>query len=70
MKPLGLEVGMKGKTVIVQGFGNVGYHAARILESEGEALIIFDDAGLDNTQESEEVITQNTTSLLANAALE
>lgn len=40
MKPLGLEVGMKGKTVIVQGFGNVGYHAARILESEGEALII------------------------------
>ncbi|MBL0077679.1 MAG: hypothetical protein IPP53_00815 [Bacteroidetes bacterium] len=32
--------------------------------------IIFDDAGLDNTQESEEVITQNTTSLLANAALE
>ena len=40
MKPLGLEKGMKGKTVIIQGFGNVGYHAARIMEAEGEAIII------------------------------
>ena len=40
MQRLGLETGTEGKSVVVQGFGNVGYHAARILQHEGKAKII------------------------------
>ena len=36
----GLSPGLAGKRVIVQGFGNVGYHAARALREEGDALIV------------------------------
>lgn len=39
MKKLGMTTGLSGKRVIVQGFGNVGYHAAKFL-SEGGATII------------------------------
>lgn len=39
MKRLGLTPGLDNKTCIVQGFGNVGYHAAKFL-SEGGATII------------------------------
>ncbi len=39
VRPLGLEPGLEGKRVIVQGFGNVGYHAARFLQQEGGAII-------------------------------
>jgi glutamate dehydrogenase (NAD(P)+) len=39
MKPLGLSTGLDGKRVVVQGFGNVGFHAAKYLEEAG-ALII------------------------------
>ena len=35
MEALGLEVGLEGKTVAVQGLGNVGYHAARIIQEYG-----------------------------------
>ncbi len=38
MKKIGMAPGMEGKTVIVQGFGNVGYHAAKFLR-EGGAII-------------------------------
>jgi glutamate dehydrogenase (NAD(P)+) len=38
MKKLKLTAGLEGKTVIVQGFGNVGYHAAKFLQ-QGGALI-------------------------------
>ena len=38
MKRLGLEPGIEGKTCIVQGFGNVGYHAAKFMQ-EGGAII-------------------------------
>ena len=38
MDRLGLAVGLEGKTVVVQGLGNVGYHAAKFLE-EGGAVI-------------------------------
>ncbi|HMV46758.1 MAG TPA: Glu/Leu/Phe/Val dehydrogenase [Blastocatellia bacterium] len=40
MKALGLTPGIAGKRVVVQGLGNVGYHAARICREEGHALII------------------------------
>lgn len=39
MKALGLEPGIEGKTIIVQGFGNVGFHSARIFEEEGATII-------------------------------
>ena len=39
MKSLGLQPGLEGKLVAVQGFGNVGYHAAKFLQ-EGGALIV------------------------------
>jgi glutamate dehydrogenase (NAD(P)+) len=39
MKKLGLEVGIKGKKVIVQGLGNVGYHSAKFFR-EGGAIIV------------------------------
>jgi glutamate dehydrogenase (NAD(P)+) len=36
----GLSPGLEGKRVVVQGFGNVGYHAAKFLEQQGGAKII------------------------------
>ena len=54
-RPLGLTPGLDGKTVVVQGLGNVGYHAARILAGDGARIVgileregaIYDPAGLD-----------------------
>jgi len=51
----GLEGGLEGKRIIVQGLGNVGYHAAKFLEEEDGAKIIciierdgalFSDSGI------------------------
>lgn len=39
MQALGLKTGIGGKRVVVQGLGNVGYHAARILEENGARII-------------------------------
>jgi len=39
MKQVGLSPGLQGKTVVVQGFGNVGYHTAKFL-TESEARVI------------------------------
>ncbi len=39
MKKLGLTRGISGKRVIVQGLGNVGYHAAKFCQ-EGGAIIV------------------------------
>ncbi len=39
MKALGLTTGMAGKTVIIQGFGNVGYHSAKYF-AEADARVI------------------------------
>jgi glutamate dehydrogenase (NAD(P)+) len=39
MKRLGLSTGLEGKRVVVQGFGNVGYHTALYCQ-EGGALIV------------------------------
>ena len=51
-----LAKGLKGKTVVVQGFGNVGYYAAKFLSEMGGAKVVgvveynsavFNPAGLD-----------------------
>ncbi len=39
MSKLGLALGVKGKRFIVQGFGNVGYHAAQFLVEGGATLV-------------------------------
>lgn len=55
MRRLGLAPGLAGKRVVVQGFGNVGYHAAKYL-AEGGAVVVsvstiegalYDPDGLD-----------------------
>ena len=55
MDRLGLTPGLADKDIVVQGLGNVGYHAAKILEEEGGANIvgiaeiegaIYDESGL------------------------
>lgn len=55
MKELGLTPGIKGKKVIVQGFGNVGYYAAEIMHDNGVIIVgiaeyegaIYNSNGLD-----------------------
>jgi len=55
MQELGLSKGLDGKTVVVQGLGNVGLHAARFLTAEGAQVVgilefegaLYDPAGLD-----------------------
>ena len=39
MKALGLSRGVTGKRVVVQGLGNVGYHAAKFLQDAGAVLV-------------------------------
>lgn len=39
MRALGLTPGVEGKTVVVQGLGNVGYHSARFLQEGGAVLV-------------------------------
>jgi glutamate dehydrogenase (NAD(P)+) len=40
IQALGLSPGLGGKRVVVQGFGNVGYHAAKFLQEEDDAKIV------------------------------
>ena len=56
MKSAGLDGTLDGKTVVVQGLGNVGYHAAKFLSEEDGAKIvavaeyngaIYDEKGID-----------------------
>ena len=56
MKAAGLTGSLEGKRIIVQGLGNVGYHAAKFLQEEDGAVIVgvierdgalYDPAGLE-----------------------
>lgn len=56
LKPLGLTPGLEGKTAVIQGFGNVGYHSAKFLSLEDGVKIvsigewdgaIYDPKGID-----------------------
>lgn len=55
MKKLGLETGVTGKSVVVQGLGNVGYHSAKFFQDAGARIIglaeyegaIYNTNGLD-----------------------
>ena len=55
MDKLGLTTGIAGKKVIVQGLGNVGYHAAKFFYDNGAIIVglaeyeggIYNEAGLD-----------------------
>lgn len=55
MKQLGLDKGLEGKRVVVQGLGNVGYNAALFCQNGGAVIIslaeyegaIYDAKGLD-----------------------
>lgn len=39
MKKLGLSLGVAGKTVVVQGLGNVGFHAAKFFRQGGAKVV-------------------------------
>lgn len=39
MKKLGLTTGLEGKTVVVQGLGNVGYYSAKFLQEAGAIIV-------------------------------
>ncbi|HLA13198.1 MAG TPA: Glu/Leu/Phe/Val dehydrogenase [Pyrinomonadaceae bacterium] len=55
MKQLGLEKGLEGKRIVVQGLGNVGYYAAQFCQQGGAVIIalaeyegaIYNPKGLD-----------------------
>lgn len=55
MKNVSLETGVEGKTFVVQGLGNVGYHAAKYMTEAGAKLVgvaeiegsIYDENGMD-----------------------
>jgi len=55
MAALGLETGIEGKKIIIQGLGNVGYHAAKFFFDNGAIIVglaeyeggIYNEKGLD-----------------------
>ena len=55
---IGLSPGVSGKSVVVQGFGNVGYHAAKFLSKAGAKVVciiewdasVYNEKGLDIEQ--------------------
>jgi glutamate dehydrogenase (NAD(P)+) len=44
MKALGLSTGLAGKRVVIQGLGNVGYHAARFFQEGGARLVALSES--------------------------
>jgi len=55
MRKIGLSTGIAGKRVVVQGLGNVGYHAAKFFQEAGASIValaeydgaIYNSEGLD-----------------------
>ena len=55
MDRLGLPLGLEGKTVVIQGLGNVGYHAGKFIQGDGGKIVgvverdgaIYDERGFD-----------------------
>jgi glutamate dehydrogenase (NAD(P)+) len=55
MDLLGLSTGLDGKTVVIQGLGNVGFHAGKFLAEDGARIVgvleregaLYDPEGLD-----------------------
>lgn len=55
MDKLGLETGIEGKKIIIQGLGNVGYHSAKILQENGAIIVgvsefeggLYNEKGID-----------------------
>lgn len=55
MDKLGMEVGVTGKKVVIQGLGNVGYHSAKFFQEAGAIIVglaeyegaIWSSSGLD-----------------------
>ncbi|MFO0941482.1 MAG: glutamate dehydrogenase [Pirellulales bacterium] len=55
MKRIGLTTGIEGKSVVVQGFGNVGFHTAKFFHENGARVIasgelngsVFNPKGID-----------------------
>lgn len=43
MSKLGLTTGIQGKTVVVQGIGNVGYHSAKFFRENGAKVIAISE---------------------------
>lgn len=55
VEKVGMTAGLNGKKIIIQGFGNVGYHAARYFSNEGAKVVgiveynsaIYNSSGID-----------------------
>jgi glutamate dehydrogenase (NAD(P)+) len=55
MNRLGLGVGVEGKKIVIQGLGNVGYHAAKFFQAAGARIValsefegaVYSESGLD-----------------------
>jgi glutamate dehydrogenase (NAD(P)+) len=43
MKALGISPGLEGKTVVVQGLGNVGYHSAKFCQEAGCIIVALSE---------------------------
>ena len=43
MKELGMDTGVKGKTVVIQGLGNVGYYSAKYFRENGAKIIAISE---------------------------
>lgn len=63
-----LSSGVKGKRVIIQGLGNVGYHLAKILHAEGAKIVaivesdagVYAKNGLDPTEVKQHLVEHGT----------
>jgi glutamate dehydrogenase (NAD(P)+) len=55
MNKLGMETGIEGKKIIIQGLGNVGFHSAKILQENGAIIVgisefeggLYNEKGID-----------------------